>query len=164
MSTASQVARARAAADTRADDRTTRLADAEAAAAAAQAAVATAAALRTEMERELEPAGGSRSLVDRRRQSPSPERRRGRRGRSPMLQTVDRDSRAGMSCPMLTKSNYHEWSLLMKVKLQARRLWEAVHVGGGDYDDDRRALEALCAAVPTELGASLANKATAKLA
>ena len=52
----------------------------------------------------------------------------------------------------------------MKVKLQARHLWEAVHVGGVGYDDDRRALEALCAAVPTELGASLANKATAKLA
>ena len=65
---------------------------------------------------------------------------------------------------MLTKSNYHEWSLLMKVKLQTWRLWEAVHVGGVDYDNDRRVLEALCAAVPTELGASLANKATAKLA
>ena len=41
-------------------------------------------------------------------------------------------------------------------------------VGGGSrrrrrLDDNRRALEALCAAVPTELGASLANKATAKL-
>jgi hypothetical protein len=65
---------------------------------------------------------------------------------------------------MLTKSNYHEWSLLMKVKLQVRRLWEAVHVGGVSYDDDRWALEALCAVVPTELGASLANKATVKLA
>ena len=64
---------------------------------------------------------------------------------------------------MLTKSNYHEWSLLMKAKLQARRLWEAVHVGGVSYDDDRRALEALCATILTELGASLANKATAKL-
>jgi len=65
---------------------------------------------------------------------------------------------------MLTKSIYHEWSLLMKVKLQARRLWEAVHIGGGDYDDDRRALEALCTTIPIGLGASLANKATAKLA
>ena len=41
---------------------------------------------------------------------------------------------------------------------------EAVHTGGVDYDDDRRALEALCAVLPTELGASLANKAMAKLA
>ena len=65
---------------------------------------------------------------------------------------------------MLIKSNYHEWSLLMKVKLQARRLWEVVHAGGIDYNDDCRALEALCAAVPTELGASLTNKATTKLA
>ena len=53
----------------------------------------------------------------------------------------------------------------MKVNLQARRLWGVVvHVGGVDYDDDRRALEALCTAVPTELGTSLANKATTKLA
>jgi hypothetical protein len=43
-------------------------------------------------------------------------------------------------------------------------LSEAVHIDGVDYNDIRRALEALCAAVPTELGASLANKAMAKLA
>jgi hypothetical protein len=79
-----------------------------------------------------------------------------------VLQTVYRDSGAGT--PWLTKSNYHKWSLLMKVKVQAWRLWEVVHIGGVSYDDDCRALEALCAAVPTELGASLANKATAKLA
>jgi len=174
MSTASQITRARTTAGARADDRTTRLAVAEAvaaatvemarqAAAAAQDAVATAAALCAEMEREPEPAGGSHSPVGRRRQSPSPERRRGRRGRSPVLQTVYRDSRAGTPWPMLIKSNYHKWSLLMKVKLQALGLWEAVHIGGVDYDDDRRALEALCATVPTELGASLANKPTTKL-
>ena len=69
-----------------------------------------------------------------------------------------------MPWPMLTKANYHEWSILMKVKLQARRLWEAVHIGGVSDDDDHRALEALCTAVPTELGASLADKATTKLA
>jgi len=37
---------------------------------------------------------------------------------------------------MLTKSNYHEWSLLMKVKLDARHLWNVVHVGGIRYEDD----------------------------
>ena len=66
--------------------------------------------------------------------------------------------------PILTRANYHEWSVLMKVKLQARGLWEAVAYGGGVYDDDCRALEALCAAVPEDLGAALANKPTAKLA
>ena len=39
----------------------------------------------------------------------------------------------------------------------------AVHGGGVSYDDDRRALEALCATVPTKLGASITNKAMAKL-
>ena len=116
MCTASQIARARAAASARADDRAMCLAATEAAA-PAQAAVAAAAMLRAEMERELEPAGGSRSPIGRRRQSPSPERRHGRRGRSPVLQTVYRDSGAGTPWPMLTKSNYHEWSLLMKVKM-----------------------------------------------
>ena len=81
-----------------------------------------------------------------------------------MLQTVYRDYGAGTPWPMRIKLNYHEWRLLVNVKLQGRRLWEVVHVGGVSYDDDSRALEALCAAVPIELGASLANKTTAKLA
>jgi hypothetical protein len=87
------------------------------AAAAAQAVVAVAAALRAEMEWEPESGGGSRSPGRHRRQSSSPERRRGHRGRSPVLQTVYRDSGPGTPWLMLTKSNYHEWSLLMKVKL-----------------------------------------------
>jgi len=52
----------------------------------------------------------------------------------------------------------------MKVKMQARQLYEAVDVGGVSYNDNRRALEALCAAVSTELAASLANKRTTKQA
>jgi hypothetical protein len=74
------------------DDRATCLAAAKAAA-AAQAAAATAAALHAEMERE--PAGGSRSPVRRRRQSPSPKRCRGCCGRSMVVQTVYRDSGVG---------------------------------------------------------------------
>jgi hypothetical protein len=117
------------------------------------------------MEREdAASAGGGSRNPHCRSQSPSPDRRHGRRGRSPVLQTVYRDSRAGTPWLMLTKSNYHEWSLLMKVKLQARRLWEAVSIGGVIYDDDRRALEALCASVPIELAAIIANKPTAKMA
>jgi len=61
---------------------------------------------------------------------------------------------------MLTKTNYHEWSLLMKVKMQARQLWETVEVRGVDFHDDWQALEALCAVVTPELGASLATKAS----
>jgi hypothetical protein len=28
--------------------------------------------------------------------------------------------------PLLTKMNYTEWALIMKIKLQARNLWEAI--------------------------------------
>ena len=134
------------------------------AAEAAQAAVGAATALRQEIE-DGKPAGeGSERFhtpEHRRHISPTPDRRHRRRGRSPMVQ-VYRDIGGGW--PMLTRANYHEWSPLMKVKLQARGLWEAVAYGDVIYEDDRRALEALCAAVPADLGAALANKPTAKLA
>jgi len=127
------------------------------AAAAAQAAANTAAALRAELERQ--PREPSRSLVRRRIPSPSPERRRG----SPAaVQKVYKDSGTGTPWPMLTKTNYHEWSLLMKVKMQASQLWDAIEYGDLPYHDDRRALEAIIAGVPPEMGAPLADKATAK--
>ena len=84
------------------------------AAEAANAAVAVAEALHKEVKIEAEESGGSRSPEHRRRVSPSPERRRGRRGNSPIVQ-VYRDPGGGW--PQLTRSNYHDWSLLMKVKL-----------------------------------------------
>ena len=95
---------------------------AQAAAQAAQAAQAAAAALRQEIE-DGKPAfdGSERFHTPERRRhlSPSPDRRHMRRGRSPVVQ-VYRD--IGGRWPMLTRANYHEWSLLMKVKLQARGL------------------------------------------
>jgi hypothetical protein len=30
---------------------------------------------------------------------------------------------------LLTKTNYTEWALIMKIKLQARNLWEAIEPG-----------------------------------
>ena len=41
-------------------------------------------------------------------------------------------------------------------------MWEAVRYGDVDYDLDRRALDALIAAVPPEMQFSLTNKRTAK--
>jgi hypothetical protein len=32
--------------------------------------------------------------------------------------------------PILTKSNYIQWSLLMRIKMEARGLWVAVDPGG----------------------------------
>jgi hypothetical protein len=31
--------------------------------------------------------------------------------------------------PLLTKTNYTEWALIMKIKLLARNLWEAIEPG-----------------------------------
>jgi hypothetical protein len=70
----------------------------------------------------------------------------------------------GGGWPMLTRSNYYEWSLLTKVNLQTCFLWDAIKFDDIYYEQDRRALEAICAAVPPEIGATIANKPTAKLA
>ena len=100
---------------------------------------------------------GERSL-HRQRGSLSPDRYRGYHG----LQAVVRDVGPGGGWPTLTKTNYVEWAAVMRVKLQVRHMWEAVRYGDVDYDLDRRALDALIAAVPPEMQFSLTSKRTAK--
>jgi hypothetical protein len=78
------------------------------------------------------------------------------------MQTVIKDTGADDGWSMLTKTNYAECSMVMKVKMQARRLWDAVRYDDADFDKDRRVLEALLAAVPTEMHSSLTNKENAK--
>jgi hypothetical protein len=140
--------------------------------AARQAAAAAQAAANTDTELcqdlEWQPREPSRSLERRRRiPSPSPERRRergGHHGSPAAVQTVYKDSGAGTLWSMLTntKTNYHEWSSLMKVKMQARQLWDAIKFADLPYHEDRRALEAIIVGVPSEMGALLADKASAK--
>ncbi|BAF27802.2 Os11g0199800 [Oryza sativa Japonica Group] len=101
-----------------------------------------------------EPARGPR----RQRGSPSPDRHHGHHG----VQTVVRDFGPGGGWPTLTKTNYIEWAAVMRVRLQVRHMWEAVRYGDVDYDEDRRALDALIAAVPPEMQFSLSQKRTAK--
>jgi hypothetical protein len=50
----------------------------------------------------------------------------------------------------------------MRVRLQVRHMWEVVRYGDVDYDEDRRALDALIAAVPPEMQFSLSKKWTVK--
>ncbi|CAA6674154.1 unnamed protein product [Spirodela intermedia] len=63
---------------------------------------------------------------------------------------------------MLTKTNYSDWALLMKVKLRARLLWTAIEKGGVEPHEDMQALDALCSAVPPEMWPVIADKETAK--
>ncbi|CAO2206320.1 unnamed protein product [Urochloa humidicola] len=64
--------------------------------------------------------------------------------------------------PLLTKANYHEWSLVMQVSLEALEQWDAVEAESKDHDMDRRALAAILRGVPSEMKAGLAVKKTAK--
>jgi hypothetical protein len=48
------------------------------------------------------------------------------------IQRVIREVGGGSSYPSLTKTNYSDWALLMKVKLKARGLWSVVESSGGD--------------------------------
>jgi hypothetical protein len=54
--------------------------------------------------------------------------------------------------PTLTKTNYVEWAPIVRIRLQVRHMWEAVQYGDVDHHEDRRALDALIAAVPPESG------------
>ena len=42
------------------------------------------------------------------------------------VRTVVRDVGSSVGWPTLTKTNYVEWAGIMKVRLQVRRMWEAI--------------------------------------
>ncbi|CAN6272717.1 unnamed protein product [Urochloa humidicola] len=73
---------------------------------------------------------------------------------------VVREIGGAANWPMLTKTNYTQWSLLMKLKMKARHLWEAIEPGGVAPHEDCMALEAIASAVLTEMVASLLTKET----
>jgi hypothetical protein len=77
---------------------------------------------------------------------------------------VVRESTGSAQYPTLTRSNYAEWAMVMRVKLQAQHLWDVIKYGVDDEDDDRAALAALLRAVPPELVRTLAVKDCAKTA
>jgi hypothetical protein len=41
--------------------------------------------------------------------------------------------------PTLTKTNYVEWAVVMRIRLQVRHMWEPVRHGDVNYDEDQRA-------------------------
>ena len=65
--------------------------------------------------------------------------------------------------PVLTKTNYNDWALVMKIKLEAKCLWGAIEPSGViERHVDRMALDAICSAVPSEMISTLAVKESAK--
>ena len=69
---------------------------------------------------------------------------------------------SGTSWPTLTRTNYEEWSVTVKIKLRARQLWNPVDKDTINEEDDMSALEAILAVVPAEYRKSLGVKNSAK--
>jgi hypothetical protein len=78
------------------------------------------------------------------------------------LRPVTEASAGIVELPMLTRSNYHDWLLIMMVSLEALGLWEAVEADKAEHREDRLALAAILRAVPVDMKASLAVKKTMK--
>jgi hypothetical protein len=79
-----------------------------------------------------------------------------------LIHRVIRDVGDGSSYSTLTKTNYSNWALLMKVKLKARALWSVIENSSADQQEEMMALDALCSAVPLEMVPTIAKKETAK--
>jgi hypothetical protein len=112
-------------------------------------------------------AGGSKP-PPKRRTSASPTPRRGRSlirggGEIVVRERVIRDG-GNTRYPTLTRTNYAEWAMVMRVQLQAAHLWDVIEYGAEEEGDDRAALAALLRAVPPELVRTIAVKDCAKTA
>jgi hypothetical protein len=68
----------------------------------------------------------------------------------------------GTAFPVLTKTNYTDWAMLMHVKLKAHGLWVTIDKGGVDPQEDMMTLDALVSAVLSEMVATVADKRTVK--
>jgi hypothetical protein len=80
-----------------------------------------------------------------------------------VIQRVIREVGGGSSYTALTKTNYSDWTLLMKVKLKAQALWSIIENAGADQqEEEMMALDALCSAVPPEMMMTIAKKETTK--
>jgi hypothetical protein len=111
-------------------------------------------------------AGGSKPPPTR-GTSTSSARRQGRslvHGGGEIVVRVFRESGGSAQYPILTRTNYPEWAMVMRVQLQAAHLWDAIEFGPDEDGDNRAALAALLRAVPPELVCTLVIKDCAKTA
>ena len=66
--------------------------------------------------------------------------------------------------PMLSRSNYTEWAMLMQCNYEAMEIWDAIEPGGAGVKcaQDRQAMSALPRFVPKEMWQTLGGKKTIK--
>jgi hypothetical protein len=84
-----------------------------------------------------------------------------------VVQCVVKETSVAVQYPMLTRTNYQEWSLLMKVNLQAQGLWYVVEPEEDEeveYRNDRLAYAAILWSIPLEMLGRMARKKMAQAA
>jgi len=66
--------------------------------------------------------------------------------------------------PMLSRSNYTEWAMLMQCNYEAMEIWDVIDPGGAGVKraQDRQAMSALLRSVPKEMWQTLGGKKTVK--
>jgi hypothetical protein len=115
-----------------------------------------------------QPHGGrSHTPPRRRRSSLSPTPRRGRRPPEVIIRRTIKETGASVQYPMLTRSNYQEWVMLMQVNMEAQGIWYAIEPEEDEiieYRDDRLAMAAILRSVPAEMLPALRGKRTAQAA
>jgi hypothetical protein len=79
-----------------------------------------------------------------------------------VIQRVVHEVGDGTMFPVLSKNNYSDWVMMMRVKLKVRGLWVMVDKGGVDPHEDMMALDALVPVVPSEMVATVADKDSVK--
>jgi hypothetical protein len=123
--------------------------------------------------RSKQPLIGDGSGEEKVQPSRSPRRHRGRSGSrhrsgSRIVERVVEHSSANVAWPMLTRTNYPEWALVMEVNYQTLRVWDAVDIGidedpdEDEYQQDRQAMACLLRSVPSEMWGTLGRKRTVK--
>ncbi|WVZ67203.1 hypothetical protein U9M48_016315 [Paspalum notatum var. saurae] len=89
-----------------------------------------------------------------------------RRSSSGRRRTVVRTVRemGSTQFPQLTRTNYTDWVVMMKVMLKAQGLWSVIKHGTDDKQENQMALKALLRGVPAEYQSTPGRNKTAKLA
>jgi len=84
-----------------------------------------------------------------------------------IIQRTVKEIGASVQYPMLTRSNYTEWAMMMQVNMEAQGIWYAIKPEEDEaveYCDDHQAMAAILRSVPTEMLSSLRSKKTAQAA
>jgi hypothetical protein len=79
-----------------------------------------------------------------------------------MIQRVICEVGSGSRYLTLTKTNYSDWALLIKLKLKAWALWSVIEDSGTNQQEDMIALYILCDVVPPEMVLTIAKNEMVK--